>query len=100
MLLGVCLQQDSYLQGLVRAVQQAEAEVQQPAVQVLACLIAQDPSTHYICAEVTPLAHHQLLSVHQLVSYWHQGNTAKCCAWVTCIFAMVQEGFDHVRDGR
>ena len=52
-----CLQQDSYLQALVRAVQQGEAQLQQPAVQVLACLLAQDPSTHYICAEVNPLAH-------------------------------------------
>ena len=48
----VLLQQDSYLQALVRAVQHTDANLQIPAVQILACLIAQDPSTHYVCAEV------------------------------------------------
>lgn len=48
----VLLQQDSYLQALVRAVQHTDASLQIPAVQILACLIAQDPSTHYVCAEV------------------------------------------------
>lgn len=46
------VQQDSYLQALVRAVQHTDVSLQQPAVQILACLIAQDPSTHYVCAEV------------------------------------------------
>jgi len=50
---GVLLQQDSYLQALVRAVQQADTGLQYPAIIILARLITHDPSTHYIVAQVT-----------------------------------------------
>lgn len=49
------LQQDSYLQALVRAVQQPLISLQYPATIILARLITNDPSTHYIVAEVSPL---------------------------------------------
>jgi len=49
----VLLQQDSYLQALVRAVQQADTGLQYPAIIILARLITHDPSTHYIVAQVT-----------------------------------------------
>ncbi len=48
------VQQDSYLQALVRAVQQADTGMQYPATIILARLIANDPSTHYIVAQVIP----------------------------------------------
>ncbi|KAL0027101.1 hypothetical protein WJX79_006042 [Trebouxia sp. C0005] len=43
--------QDSYLQALVRAVQQADTGLQYPAIIILARLITHDPSTHYIVAQ-------------------------------------------------
>lgn len=50
---AVLLQQDSYLQALVRAVQQADPGMQYPATIILARLITNDPSTHYIVAQVS-----------------------------------------------
>lgn len=43
--------QDSYLNGLVKAVQQSDTAMQYPATIILARLISNDPSTHYIVAQ-------------------------------------------------
>lgn len=81
---GVLMQQDSYLQALVRAVQQADTGLQYPAIIILARLITHDPSTHYIVAQVThPMffpctSIRKALSIHNCGVYCSLTHSAKC----------------------
>ena len=99
---GVLLQQDSYLQALVRAVQQADTDLQYPAIIILARLITHDPSTHYIVAQVTHplykhtqcLEHSQLWCLLQLDSSckMHHCEMQHCIYVGTCAFNKHEHG--------
>ena len=80
------LQQDSYLQALVRAVQQADPGLQYPATIILARLITNDPSTHYIVAQVSlALSRAESAGSCSVLHMLRRAQQAVQCAVVCCM---------------
>jgi len=90
---GVLLQQDSYLQALVRAVQQADTDLQYPAFIILARLITHDPSTHYIVAQVTHPMFFPCASIRNALSTHNCGVCCSLTHHAKCIIAKCNIAF-------